>query len=357
MRLGLFLMVALLLSAAAGVTHASQILLMSPASRAAGMGHCFVGVADDAAACFWNPGGLPFVEARLSAVGMNTEPLPDWGGFDYWSGAVAFRTERFGAIGASFMHLSHAKGIYEPDPWGTPVYIPFAPSETVWSVAYGLAPLEHLGVGVNVKHVRSLTLPEDLYESTDGSASALAFDLGMLYRFPHSLGSWDALLRVGAAGQDLGSDMELDGELYGNPQRWPLPREFKLGVSYRIGNAASTEALACFEYTRSLGTEEYSMFYSEHPVYGLGLELRSSVSSLLAGERGTASSSTRDVFAVRLGYVHDHYGEVKDFSFGFGFGLSFGPREQGSSLMLDFANVPQAEELTRPWHVGVSASF
>jgi len=56
----------------------AQSLYIQPGARPAGMGDCFVAIADDATACFWNPAGLAFLESRHNFALMHTRLVPDW---------------------------------------------------------------------------------------------------------------------------------------------------------------------------------------------------------------------------------------------------------------------------------------
>lgn len=336
---------------------ATEILFIQGGSRPAGMGNCFVAVADDAAACYWNPGGLPFIEGHLSSVGAFIAPASESGDLEYLCGAVAFRTERIGTFAVSWAHLTHPSvPCSSQDDPGRMAW--FTPSEDVHSIAYALAPFRGFGIGVNVKHVQHDVWPTGVFEWTDGSASATAFDVGVLGYLPHSVGPWEALLRLGASGQHLGSDLHLERNLdtgdtlgYTPTVEWPLPRNLKLGVSYRVRRPQLAEALICFEYSRSLVNTNKAFFGSEHPVLGLGLEFQTSVLSLARGAAHSARSGSSDVVVGRLGYVHDDDGEVKGLTYGLGIGLE----AKEGSFTLDLANVPQAEGLSRRWHVGGAA--
>ncbi len=332
---------------------ASDVLTIAPGARPAGMGDCFVALADDASAAFWNPGGLPFIEDRVSFVGMKTELLPDWGGFDYWYGAVAYRAGPFANFALSYTSLKWPEMQFVWGPDDPDDYVMFAPSERVLLFSYALMPLENLGLGVSVKHVHTEELPGDHIEGTDGTASAVAFDLGALYRLPHTAGAWDAVLGIGANVQHLGGDLELDGELFGNPQKGALPRNLKLGASYRVGKGPALQTLFCFEYNRSLVDDENSLYHSDEPVYGLGLEVETSITALAHGGTDAGEPGTRDVIAVRLGYVHDDEGDVTGYSYGFGIGVE----GEIGSLTFDVANVPQCCDLTRPWRYGLTVSL
>ena len=317
---------------------APQILLLEPGSRPAGMGNCYVAVADDAWGCFWNPAGLPFIKERVSSHAMYSELLPDWGGLDYWSAAVALRTEHVGAFALAWTHLSY--GEIPVDPYGESMFDAW---EWVRSLAYGLAPIDNLGLGINVKQVESRVIPPDSWEGTEGIATMTALDIGAMYRFKAAHGPWEALYRVGVCAQHLGGSMVLEG--YPEADKTEPPRNLKLGASCLLRGQPYVDALLCFEYNRSLVDSEDSMFYSEDPILGFGLELRTSLDSQEATTDGALPS---DVLAVRLGYVHDEDGEVKGFSFGLGitFNTELGP------FSFDFANVPQAEGLSRPWRIG-----
>jgi hypothetical protein len=51
-------------SSAFGAKYAGEFLALGVGARALGMGGAFVGVADDATACFWNPSGLCLLEGK-----------------------------------------------------------------------------------------------------------------------------------------------------------------------------------------------------------------------------------------------------------------------------------------------------
>ena len=60
--LGLLLVAGMASNAQAQSEAGAQSLLIAPGARADGMGRAFVGVADDASAVWWNPGGMAFAK-------------------------------------------------------------------------------------------------------------------------------------------------------------------------------------------------------------------------------------------------------------------------------------------------------
>ena len=318
------------------------ILTLETGTRPAGIGECYVAVADDAWAAFWNPGGLPFVVERVSASVMYSSLVPDWGGLDYLSSAVVLRTEELGAFSVSWSHFSY--GEVPVDPFGSETMEAW---ESTRSIGYGLAPLADFGVGLNVTQATSLVLPPIDEGSRDTISRATVFDVGVLYRFRAEHGPWKALYRLGAVGQHLGGSALIEDFDLADPSE--PPRRLRLGASCLLRGDPFAEVLLCMEYKRSINSTD-SMYYTKEPVLGFGLELRTMLNSVASVE---PDAEPADVLAVRLGYVHNEEGELKGFSFGFGITLNtaVGP------VSLDFANVPQAEGLSRPWRIGGSVGI
>jgi len=92
------------------------------------------------------------------------------------------------------------------------------------------------------------------------------------------------------------------------------------------------ELMVCAEYNKSLVIIEDIIDQSTGVILNGGAEYR-----------------YYDLLALRLGYVYDEDGEVKDFSFGMG--LKY------KNWAFDVANVPQAEGLKRPFRFSLTATF
>jgi hypothetical protein len=113
-----FLIIGLLLLSAAsayGTKYAGEFLSLGVGARALGMGGAFVGVADDATACYWNPSGLSLLKERELSF-MHAETFgsllnQDFLAFafplqkDSSSSALAFSLQRLGGGGVKITDL------------------------------------------------------------------------------------------------------------------------------------------------------------------------------------------------------------------------------------------------------------
>jgi hypothetical protein len=300
----------------------AQSLYIQPGARPAGMGDSFVAVADDASAVSWNPAGLAFVEGRYNVTLMHTQLVPDWEDVYYEYVAYAQRVEGLGTIGASVVYLTYGKQIAtepdSPDPIGE-----FRSYEVVPSVAYGTTIGDDLAVGLNLKFVYVYLAPEKYTQNQQkGAGTTFAADVGALYRM------WEGKLRVGGAIQHVGPRIAYIDE----EQSDPLPRNLKVGASYMLLNDEMNELTIAGEYNKSLVIVEDITDPSVGVILNVGAEYR-----------------YYDLLALRIGYVHDKDGEIKDFAFGMG--LSY------KHWAFDVANVPQAEGLKRPFRISLSATF
>jgi hypothetical protein len=112
----------------------------------------------------------------------------------------------------------------------------------------------------------------------------------------------------------------------------PLPRNLKVGTSYRLISDEMNELTVSADFNKSLVIVEDIADPTLGVVLNVGAEYR-----------------YYDLFALRGGYVYDEDGKIKDFAFGMG--LSY------RSFSFDIANVPQAEGLKRPFRFSMTAAF
>lgn len=300
----------------------AQSLYIQPGARPAGMGDCFVAIADDATACFWNPAGLAFLESRHNFALMHTRLVPDWEDVYYEYAAYAQRVEGLGTIGVSALYLTYGKQVAtnpeSPDPIGE-----FRSYEVIPSVSYGTTVGENLAVGLSLKFIYVDLAPSwATQEQQKGAGSTFAADLGALYR----LG--DGKLRLGGALQHVGPKIAYIDE----EQSDPLPRNLKLGASYKLADDEMNEFTVCGEFNKSLVIVEDVGDLSTGVILNAGAEYR-----------------YYGLLALRGGYVYDEDGKVKGFAFGMG--LKY------KSLEFDVANVPQAEGLARPFRFSLTAAL
>jgi hypothetical protein len=323
------------------------VYFQDPGARAAGMGGCFVSVADDAWAPAWNPGGLAFLNADISVAGSYQSIVPERD-INLWCSGAAVRTKRLGSFAALVEHLTYEEQVHwnpdDPDPGPDT----FTPNDLSWSLSYGRALLGHLGAGGTVKRVRVFMFPDDMAAHGSGSVSGWAFDAGVLYRQDQRLGSWDGVLRMGVSVLHMGQALSL-GESF-DPEDYPLPTRLKAGASYGAVSGQAVRALVCFETTWPIEKFDPVVAPEEHPRIGLGLELVKGSGS--APGPAAAGRSPNLEIAGRIGYVQDDDQELSGMSFGAGAAL----RTRAAELRVDFASSPAVGEMDRPWQLGCSVA-
>ncbi len=323
MAMPVLIAVALVAGASAQVSiGGAQSLYIQPGARPAGMGDCYVALAEDASAVSWNPAGLAFLAGTYNFTLMHTQLVPDWEDVYYEYAAYGQRIEGLGTVGASVIYLTYGKQIAtdpdSPEPIGE-----FNSYEVIPSLAYGASIGENLAVGINLKFVYvDLAPAQYTQDQQKGAGSTFAADVGLLYRM------WEGRLRLGGAVQHVGPRIAYIDE----EQSDPLPRNLKLGAAYKLLDDEMNEFVVCGEYNKSLVIVEDVV----HPTVGVILN---------AG----AEYRYYNLLALRVGYVYDEDGEVKDFAFGLG--LKY------KNWAFDVANVPQAEGLKRPFRFSLTATF
>jgi long-subunit fatty acid transport protein len=174
-----------------------------------------------------------------------------------------------------------------------------------------------LGVGLKVSRV-FLAPPTQQTGFVEGAGWSFAADFGLLGRL-------NDRLAYGIALQNLGPDMSFVSK----DESAPLPRTLRGGIAVRPFVAGAYSTLISFEITKALiGLDEVFNEFSEvkrDATVNGGLEV------MIA-----------NFVAPRLGYIYDHDGKIKGFTFGFGIRAPI-----GGGLNFDYASVPKAEELGR----------
>ncbi len=329
MRKGLpvaLLLVTLLVLVAAPAAAVSeggaQSLYIQPGARPAGMGDAFVSISDDATACWWNPAGLAFLEQTHNVSLMHSQLVPEWGDVYYEYAAYAQRIEGLGTIAGSIIYLTYgeqqATTPDDPVPYAT-----FRSYEVIPSLSYGVMIGDNIGIGLNFKFAYVNLAPAEVTtERKAGSGVTFAGDLGALWKLMD--GRWN----VGGTLQNVGPGIAYIDE----EQRDPMPRNLKVGTSYKVLDDEMNELTVSADYNKSLVIVEDIADQSLGVVLNFGAEYR-----------------YYDLFALRGGYVYDKDGAVTDFAFGMG--LKY------RNFAFDIANVPQAEGLKRPFRFSLTATF
>ena len=266
-------------------TFGGQELKIGVSARATAMGSAFTGVADDATAVFWNPGGLVNVRAnevslnhvawvadtKLSTaiVAFNPRSIP---------GTFAFSVRSF------WMDPQLVRTPYNPEGTGET----FDSGTTTFGLSYARFFTDKFSAGVTLNYLHM-----GLAEAAVNTGS---LDFGIMYR----IGIKD--LKLGMAIQHLGGNFKFD------------ERESKLPVVFKVG--ASLNAFRNDKQRLTVALE------FQHPSDNL--------------ERANAGLEygLNEMFFVRAGY-HIHY-DTDGVAFGFGAGL---PTGETTKISADYSAV------------------
>jgi len=324
LRVAIALLLVVLAAVPAGAVSegGAASLYIEPGARPAGMGSAFVSIADDASACWWNPAGLAFLEQTYNVSLMHSRLVPDWEDVYYEYAAYAQKIEGLGTIGMSLIYLTYgeqwATHADDPEP-----YAVFGSYEIIPSIAYGVSLGDRVAIGLNLKFAYVDLAPAEVtVEGKDGSGVTFAGDFGALWRLMD--GRWN----VGGVLQHVGPGIAYIDE----EQKDPLPRNLRVGTSYKLISDEMNHLTVSADYNKSLVIAEDI----PHPTVGVVLNVG-------------AEYRYYDLFSLRGGYVYDEDGEVKDFSFGMGLNIK--------SYAFDIASVPQAKDLKRPFRFSLTAAF
>ncbi len=279
-------------------------LLISPHSRAGGMGEAFVALADDVSASYWNPAGLAFQEGK-QFTSMYSRWLPQFNLSDlyYLFGAYRQSIEGLGTIGANvtFINLGEQTQTNEVgDDLGL-----FSSNEFAITLSYGTLLSETFGFGLNIKYIRSNLSDVPVGAQSDkGKANAFAIGFGLLKK-----NFLMNNLSVGMSVSNIGSKVTfVDAD-----QADPLPTNFRFGFAYRAldqefnkltfvadvnkllvnRNEDGTSDSVLKAFTTSWGNDDY--------IFNFGAEYWYA-----------------DLIALRTGYNYDDAGKVKYATFGAG---------------------------------------
>ena len=297
-------------------------LIIPPSARANAMGQSYVALSDDATAIWWNPGGIAFLGTVVDL--MHTQLVPDLASdvfYEYIGGT--YKLEGMGTIGLAVLYLTY--GDYEvtrmdPIPIGTASAWEVAPT-----VSGAIKIMDSIGIGMNLKFVYVSLAPDwATLEGQEGKGHSVAVDIGGLWRVPefNMLGYRISRLNLGFCVSNLGPSITyVDSD-----QAADLPRNLRFGFAYSpLYNDVSRLTVAA-DFNRPLVEFDRSNTYH------------------FGGEFVYAN-----LIAIRGGYIHDKDGDIKNATYGLGF--IFNDR-----VRIDWASVPQSEELGRVhrWSVGVS---
>lgn len=175
-------------------TTAAQFLGIGVGARATGMGGAFGGVASDASALYWNPGGI----ARSARTEANISHTGWLVGTDFnWAGIV-IALDRNNAIGVHMTQLNYGEDRVTTidQPMGTGDR--WSAMDIAAGVSYARNLTDRFSIGGSVKYINQ--------RIWNVSASAFALDVGLLF----ITGFND--MQLGVSISNFGSEMKLDGK-------------------------------------------------------------------------------------------------------------------------------------------------
>ena len=190
-------------------TFGGQFLKIGVSARATGMGSAFTGVADDATAVFWNPGGL--VNVLGNEVSVNHV---DWAADTKLSSAIlAFNPRSIPgtfafSVRSYWMDPQLVRTAYNPEGTGET----FDSGMTTFGMSYARFFTDKFSAGFTLNYLH-MGLAE-------AAVNTAAFDFGIMYR----IGIKD--LKLGMTIQNLGGNFKYD------ERESKLPVAFKVGASF-----------------------------------------------------------------------------------------------------------------------------
>ncbi len=288
-------------------------LIIPPGARANGMGEAYVALAQDATAAWWNPGGLAFVKNRQLAF-MHTRLVPDLASDVYYE-FLGYSNEisGVGTFSISLVYLTYGESIATNDQGeqlGT-----FDSWEGSVVASFAIPVSDNFGLGMSMKFIHVDYAP-DIFttERQSGSGSSVALDAGAL------LTDDESGFSMGIAVTNIGPDISfIDHE-----QSDPLPFTLRTGVAYRLMDDEVNNVIVALDIEQSLvWLSDKDINRARSEIYHIGAEYR--YVNLLSG---------------RMGYIIDEDGDFNAPTYGLGFIYK-------DKMSLDYANVPQAEQLAR----------
>ncbi|MDZ7261022.1 MAG: PorV/PorQ family protein [candidate division KSB1 bacterium] len=231
-------------------TTAAQFLKIQVGARAIGMGGAYVALANDASSIYWNPAGLTRVGPHGAVNFVHTDWLANTN-FDFAAAVIRAGTE--GTFGLSFTSLSmpDMKVRTEFEPEGTGEY--FSALDLAMGLSYARQITDRFSIGFTGKYLR-----QQIWHT---AASALAFDIGILFRTDFdwltlgmSISNFGPKMQY--SGKDLFVNYDFDPNKWGDNEnifanlqtdKWDLPLLFRFGLAMEILKHEMSQLLASVE--------------------------------------------------------------------------------------------------------------
>ncbi len=348
------------------ITTAVPFLLITPDSRAGGMGDVGVASSTDVNSIHWNASKLAFADKKL-AIGVSYTPwlralVPDIN-LAYLSGY--YKTKKNGVIGASLRYFSLGD-ITFTDANGQTIG-QFKPNEFAFDIAYAVKLAKEFSVGGAVRYVNSnLTNGQNVQGSTTHPGRTIAVDLSALYKKEKiKLADKKATAAIGLNISNIGAKMSYSDR--NNADFIPINLRLGGSLAIQIDDYNSIAFMADVNKllvptppiydVDTLGSPKYGA--DGKPIILKGKDPRRGVAEGIFGSFNDAPGGGKEelreinysvgmeywynkLFAVRAGYFYEHplKGNRKYFTLGAGikynvFGLDFAyliPMQQRNPL-------------------------
>jgi hypothetical protein len=303
---------------------AGAIVLSFPiGARYNALGEAGSALSQDATATWFNPGGLAFLaqRARDSDLQLMYSPLATGLADDIsltWAGYATPVGGGVAGVSLTYLDMGEQMGTDEQgNETGT-----FSSYEYVIQGNYAFLLTPNVGLGFGLKYFRDKLAPDSaLQDRSGGSGDSFGLDLGVLWKVPA------ARLNLAAAIHNLGPSIKhVDAD-----QADPMPRRATVGAAYGLYHSEHMGLLL-------VGDLQMPLYKWDQDGYAFGLETSQEEWGV-----GAEWNYERSLY-FRLGYKSADYGDIRDYTFGFGVDLN---KWLNQAILFDFASVPQAKGLDR----------
>jgi len=214
---------------------AVPFLLISPDARASGMGESGGGIADNVDAIFWNPAGLAFQTGDEVSI-THSNWLPQFGFNDLFYDYANYKTyveDWGGTVAGSITYLNLGEFIRTSSEDPTEIGR-WKAYEVAVTGGGGWKVLDNLGVGINLRYIRSALSPFGTEnEQGTGIANTVSFDLATFYKSENPIYTYDDIRFKVAGGLNL-SNLGPKVTYIDEAQADPLPTSLRLGLSLEV---------------------------------------------------------------------------------------------------------------------------
>ncbi|MGQ9806714.1 MAG: type IX secretion system outer membrane channel protein PorV [Chlorobiales bacterium] len=330
------------------ITTAVPFLLISPDSRAGGMGEANVAIADNAAAMFWNPAGLGF-QRGMDFNFTHANWLPAFNADLFYDNLTMKRYipgyGTFG-LGVTYLNLGETE-IRTAENVSRGIIKSY---EFAVTGSYGVRLSQTFAVGTSVRFIRSaLTNVGAGNEQGAGIGTSISFDLAFLWK-PQFKGYLSDRFSLGLNISNIGPKMTYIDEA----QADPLPTNLKVGFAYKVLNDKFNSLTLAADFNKLLVnrvTPVEGFDTLKNPIYGrpkVDNVFKAMITSW-GGDGGGLRSFTMGIgveywygapqlLALRAGYFYE------DPEFGGRRYLTFGAGVRYSAFGVDFSYINSVEE-------------